>query len=175
MPSFGSHVKNTTDPCRSRNPILLLSRNCRSCRPSFGSRDVPAPLPTRHRIPSHEHARKTVELGLSVDTGREALLHMRQETGWESRAVLPSSFLAQRLGHPRRIWKPEFKEERCPPLDVPTCCASCSWVVVPVRRIANLKAFVTNQVPAAGSIRIRQILVFGKPARSPHTDITVSI
>jgi hypothetical protein len=29
--------------------------------------------------------------------------------------------LAERLGHPRREWKPEFKEGRYPPLDVPAC------------------------------------------------------
>jgi hypothetical protein len=28
---------------------------------------------------------------------------------------------AERIGHPRRERKPEFKEGRCPPLDVPTC------------------------------------------------------
>ena len=33
---------------------------------------------------------------------------------------------AYRLAHPRRGWKPEFKLERCPPLDG----ASCSALVV---------------------------------------------
>jgi hypothetical protein len=32
-------------------------------------------------------------------------------------------FLGERLGHPRRERKPEFKEGRYPPLDVPSCCA----------------------------------------------------
>ena len=30
-------------------------------------------------------------------------------------------FLGQRIGHPRRGGKPEFKEGRYPPLDVPSC------------------------------------------------------
>ena len=36
-------------------------------------------------------------------------------------AVHGLNILGQRLGHPRREWKPEFKEGRCPPLDVPSC------------------------------------------------------
>mgnify|MGYP006908212590 CR=1 FL=1 len=99
MPSSGSPGKNTPDPSRSRNPILLLSQNYRSCRPSFGSRDDPAPQPTHHRIPSHERALKTVGLGPSVDMGKESLRHMRREAARESLAVLVSSFLAQRLWH----------------------------------------------------------------------------
>jgi hypothetical protein len=35
-------------------------------------------------------------------------------------------FLAQRLAHPRRGWKPEFKEGRYPPLDGASCCA---WII----------------------------------------------
>ena len=34
--------------------------------------------------------------------------------------------LRERLGHPRRRGKLEFKEKRYPPLDVPTCCAGYS-------------------------------------------------
>ena len=34
------------------------------------------------------------------------------------------NFFTQRLAHPRREWKPEFKEGRYPPLDVPSCSAA---------------------------------------------------
>jgi len=37
------------------------------------------------------------------------------------------TFSDERIGHPRRGGKPEFKEGRCPPLDEPACCASCLW------------------------------------------------
>lgn len=37
-------------------------------------------------------------------------------------------FSGERLAHPRRGRKPEFKLERCPPLDGAACCAS--WILV---------------------------------------------
>jgi hypothetical protein len=38
-------------------------------------------------------------------------------------ASLLTDFIAERLAHPRRGWKPEFKLERCPPLDGASCSA----------------------------------------------------
>ena len=37
------------------------------------------------------------------------------------RSQCDSSFSSERLGHPRRGRKPEFKQGRYPPLDVPAC------------------------------------------------------
>jgi hypothetical protein len=42
------------------------------------------------------------------------------------RLRLLSLVSAERLGHPRRKWKPGFKEGRYPPLDVPSCSL---WVM----------------------------------------------
>ena len=48
-------------------------------------------------------------------------------------ATAPNVFIlfGERIGHPRRGGKPEFKEGRYPPLDVPACVcpawARCKW------------------------------------------------
>jgi hypothetical protein len=39
-------------------------------------------------------------------------------------------FFSERLAHPRRGWKPEFKEGRCPPLDGASCSPFCFMVSV---------------------------------------------
>ena len=45
--------------------------------------------------------------------------------------------LAQRLAHPRREWKPEFKQERYPPLDGASCSAVLSVMSLGVKDAKN--------------------------------------
>jgi len=44
-------------------------------------------------------------------------------------------YFAQRIGHPRREWKLEFKQGRCPPLDVLPCSV---FFMITYARIASI-------------------------------------
>jgi hypothetical protein len=57
---------------------------------------------------------------MSVGVRFAALVRCVVTKQWERR---PQE--AERLAHPRRGWKPEFKQERYPPLDGASCSLSC--------------------------------------------------
>jgi hypothetical protein len=56
--------------------------------------------------------------------------------------IRSSCIFTERLAHPRRRVKPEFKQERYPPLDEPACCA--------IRLVSLLRGVETYE-----SVRVR--------------------